>query len=163
MDVTLERIKAEDKPVLERLMELYLYEFSQFSGDDLDEDGRYGYRYLDAYWTEAGRFPYLIRADGKIAGFALVCPYCHYRQEADARSIGEFFIMLKYRGQGAGASAAAQVFDLHPGLWEVTFWNNNRPARAFWTKIITRYTNGDYTLCGTEKDREQGFLFNNGG
>ena len=66
-----------------------------------------------------GRFPYLIRVDGKIAGFALICPHCDYREEADARCFGEFFVMLKYRRMGVGKQVATQLFDLHRGHWEV--------------------------------------------
>lgn len=83
-------------------MELYNYEFSVFSNDDISEYGYYGYGHIDDYWNEEGRFPYLIRVDGKIAGFALICPHCNYRKEENARSIGEFFVMLKYRRRGSG-------------------------------------------------------------
>ena len=61
-----------DKPVLGQLLELYLHDFSVFTNDDVDAAGRFGYEYLDAYWSEAGRVPFLFRVDGRWAGFALV-------------------------------------------------------------------------------------------
>src|SRR5215831_16212028 len=43
-----------DKPVVAQLSELYLHDFSVFTDDDVDAGGRFGYRYLDAYWIEPG-------------------------------------------------------------------------------------------------------------
>lgn len=45
---------VDDKPVVRRLLELYLHDFSEFSGQDLNDHGEYGYRYLDHYWTDPG-------------------------------------------------------------------------------------------------------------
>ena len=115
MDITLHLMSVDEKALLIRMMELYNYEFSAFSNDDINEYGFYGYDHIDDYWNEKGRFPYLIRVDGKIAGFALICPHCDYREEADARCFGEFFVMLKYRRMGVGKQVATQLFDLHRG------------------------------------------------
>ncbi len=161
MQVTLQLMKEEEKSLLVRLMELYLYEFTAYSGEDINEYGCYGYSHIDDYWNEAGRFPYLIRVDGKIAGFALVCPHCDYREEKEAQAVGEFFVMLKYRRKGVGSQAAVQLFDRHPGLWEVCYWQNNRPASVFWKNVVEAYTDGHYSICGTEKDMQIGFLFQN--
>ena len=90
MNITLYLMSVGEKALLIRLIELYNYEFSAFSNDDINEYGYYGYDHIDDYWNEEGRFPYLIRV-GKIAGFALICPCCDYRKEVDARCFGEFF------------------------------------------------------------------------
>ena len=161
MKISLHLMKIEEKPLLARLMELYEYEFSVYSDEDISEYGCYGYSHIDDYWNEEGRFPYLIRVDGKIAGFALVCPHCDYRKEEGAQCVGEFFVMLKYRRMGVGLEAAAQLFDRHPGLWEVCWWNNNLPARSFWQKAVERYTGGHYEICGTEQEKQMGVTFQN--
>ena len=161
MEPTLHLMTVDEKPLLVRLMELYLYEFSQYSGDDVSEFGTYGYAHIDDYWNEEGRFPYLIRVDGKIAGFALICPHCDYRTEKDARCFGEFFVMRKYRGQGVGLKVATRLFDRHRGPWEICYWQNNVPASRFWKKVVERYTNGQYEACGAESDRQIGFTFEN--
>ena len=111
--------------------------------------------------NEEGRFPYLIRVDGKIAGFALICPHCNYRKEDDARCIGEFFVMLKYRRKGIGLKVATQLFDMHPGLWEICYWRNNLSASQFWKRVIEKYTDNCYQICGTEDDTQIGFIFEN--
>ena len=159
MDIELHLMSIDEKSLLVRLMELYNYEFSQYSGDDINEFGYYGYEHIDDYWNEKGRYPYLIRADGKIAGFALICPHCDFRDEEDAKCIGEFFVMLKYRRFGIGKKAAAMLFDKHPGIWEVTYWNNNIPAGKFWKDVISSYTGGDLRVCGN--DKQTGLLFEN--
>lgn len=162
MDITLHPMPVAEKVLLIRLMELYLYDFSEFSQDDINEYGYYGYDHIDDYWNEEGRFPYLIRVDGKIAGFALICPHCRDRKEEDARCIGEFFVMRKYRRMGVGKRAAMQLFDLHRGCWEVCYWKSNVPAGVFWKNVVEAYTNGQYRTCGTEHSHEMGFIFENG-
>lgn len=159
MDIVLHHMGVEEKMLLIQLMELYNYEFSEFSNDDVNEYGYYGYDHIDDYWNEEGRFPYLIRVDGKIAGFALVCPHCEYREEEGARCIGEFFIMLKYRRQGIGKKVAMQLFDKHRGFWEVCYWKNNVPAGEFWKRVVEEYTCGQYQVCGKEGSHNLGFIF----
>ena len=161
MEIALQRMDIEEKLLLVRLMELYNYEFSIYSNEDINEYGHYGYGHIDDYWEEDGRFPYLIRVDGKIAGFALICPHCDYRKEEGARCIGEFFVMLKYRRRGIGRKAATQLFDMHRGLWEVCCWTNNLPASKFWEKVVEKYTDNHYRICGTESDKRVGFIFEN--
>ncbi len=154
-------MQAEEKPLLTRLLELYSYEFSVYSNDDIDERGYYGYDHLDDYWEEEGRFPYLIRTNGKIAGFALICPHCDYRKEKGAHAIGEFFVMLKYRRMGVGTKVAMELFERHRGLWEVCYWRNNLPASRFWKKVVGQYTKDNYKICGSESNIKIGFTFEN--
>ena len=90
-----------------------------------------------------------------------ICPHCNYRQEKDARCIGEFFVMLKYRRMGIGLKVATQLFDEHRGSWEVCYLRNNLPAGKFWKKVVEEYTNNHYKICGTENDTQIGFTFEN--
>ena len=152
-------MRVDEKVLLARFMELYSYEFSAYTGDDINEYGCYGYDHIDDYWNEEGRFPYLIRVDGKIAGFALICPHCDYLKEAGARCIGEFFVMLKYRRKGVGAAAATQLFEKHRGAWEICYLRNNLPASKFRKNVVEKYTNNNYKICGSEDDKKIGFTF----
>lgn len=131
MDVRIEPILLEQKSVFVQLMELCNYDFSIYFGDDINEYGYYGYDRIDDYWNEAGRFPYFIRVDGKLAGFVLVRSCCEYNAMETPHSIAEFFVVQKYRRRGVGRQAAIQTFDLHRGGWEVAQWANNVPAQAF--------------------------------
>ncbi|BAZ51756.1 hypothetical protein NIES4103_44140 [Nostoc sp. NIES-4103] len=60
-----------DKPLIQRMMELYQYDFSEIEGTDLNKHGYFGYPYLDYYWVEADRYPFIVQVDEKLAGFVL--------------------------------------------------------------------------------------------
>jgi predicted acetyltransferase len=127
-------VPIEDKPVLANLLELYMHDFSEFTGWDISEHGLYGYRYLDHYWTESGRHPFLVRVNGQLAGFALVTILV-----LDERSeiwMSEFFILRKYRRQGIGEAVARQLFDQFPGQWSVAQMDRNVAAQRFWRALI---------------------------
>lgn len=150
-----------DKPILRQLLELYQYDFSEFDGTDVGPHGVYDYRYLDHYWTEPYRHPYLIRVAGQLAGFALVNR--HNVSGEDCRSIAEFFVMRKYRGQGIGEYAATYIFGLWPGRWEVAQIASHPGSSAFWRKVIRRYTCGEFEERQAEWGGQHGLvqLFNN--
>lgn len=62
--VALEQVSATRRHVLDALMQLYLHDFSEHAPlgsthGEMDEEGRFAYAYLDAYWQEAGRMPFL--------------------------------------------------------------------------------------------------------
>lgn len=136
----------EQKNILQNLMELYQYDFSEFESEDVNEDGLYGYKYLDFYWTVPGHFPFLIKFNGKIAGFALVrkvTSVCSYH--STYYKISEFFILRKYRKEGIGREAAFYLFDLFPGTWEIAELETNIPAQKFWRKVISEYTGSNYS------------------
>lgn len=137
--------KETQKSVLRQLIELYEHDFSEITGDDVDEHGFFGYTYLDHYWTEKTRHPFFIKADGRFAGFVLVNMYCKYTTSECAHSIAEFFVMRKYRRKNVGKTAAKQIFDLFAGGWEVRVLNVNKPALPFWQNVIAEYTGGNYT------------------
>jgi predicted acetyltransferase len=104
----------------------------------------YGYKYLDPYWTEEGRHPFIMYIDGNIVGFVLIRSYYVSDLKDYVYSIAEFFVMKKYRKQGVGKKVAFQMFNLFPGVWEVAEIEENRPAQAFWRKIIHAFTQGDF-------------------
>lgn len=150
MTVTLDPIRIEQKPVLTQMMELFAYDFSEFSGKDISEYGYYGYAHIDDYWNEAGRYPFFIRVDGKLAGLALIRSCCEYTDLPHPHCIAECFVLRKYRRQGVGRAAARQVFDRFPGGWEVSALLNNHAARAFWESVIRDCTGGNYTALTTQ-------------
>ena len=143
-DFTLTPASLDLKPVLENLMHLYLYDFTDYTGDDTDAQGRFIDENLERYWVEPGRFAFLFQVDGKYAGFGLVREISKPAETPRTCSIAEYFIMRKYRRQGIGKRAAWQIFDRFPGHWVVEEMANNLPAQRFWRKIIAEYTGGNY-------------------
>ena len=132
----------DEKPILRQLLELYEYDFSEFEGTEIGLHGFFGYKYLDHYWTEPDRYPYLIRVNDHLAGFVLVNR--HGASSEDRWSIAEFFVMRKYRNLGIGAFAAAFIFDLRPGKWEVSQSAAHPASTVFWRKVIRSYTSGQF-------------------
>jgi predicted acetyltransferase len=147
MDIQILPVPVEQAGVLENLMYLYLYDFSEFTGDEVDEQGLFTDEHLHLYWIEPGRYPFLIQVDGMHAGFVLVRRLPTEGEgvsNSPAHSIAEFFILRKYRRQKIGQQAAWSIFDRFPGRWLVGEISENLPAQAFWRKIIGEYTGGNY-------------------
>lgn len=117
----------ESAETIGRLLQLYLYEMSDHDGREIGEDGMYAYPYFSVYWTEPERTPLLIRADGRLAGFAFV------REVAPGvRDMAEFFVLKGWRRRGVGRSAARQVLGRHRGPWEIRFFPGNAAGAALW-------------------------------
>jgi predicted acetyltransferase len=130
VDVDVVRAELADKEVLRQLLEFNAYEFARLSHDAvLNEHGRFGYSWLDHYWTEPMRYPFLIRVRGQIGGMVLVTG-------TDPRSIAEFLVMPQYRRTGVGLAAARYVFDLFGGAWSVHEVPGSDAAVAFWRRAI---------------------------
>jgi predicted acetyltransferase len=146
MNIKIEKTSIEQKIVLKNLLELYKYDFSEYDPEDVNEQGEYGYKYFDNYWTEPERFPFLIKVDEKYAGFALVRKKYQGNKSGEfCYSMAEFFVMKKYRKSGVGKQTAFYLFDLFLGKWEVAQIKENIPAQKFWIKVISDYTNKNYT------------------
>jgi len=140
--------------IVRNLFPLYIHDLSEFMRWDAPDDGLFvASDLLVQYWGREPQdsrfhwpddlrgFPFLIRADGKLAGFALIR---EIGKDPPSLDVGEFFIMRKYRGGGVGKEVAHRVFDMFPGRWQVRELLENTPAQAFWRRIIDEYTGGDY-------------------
>jgi len=144
LDFLLIPAPLELKPVLQNLMHLYLYDFTEYTGEDVDEQGRFIDEHLDLYWIEPTRYPFLVLVAGKYAGFVLVRVSSAPGDTHPTHSIAEFFILKKYRRQKLGQRVAWQIFDRFPGRWLVEEVPENLPAQRFWRKLIGEYTGGKF-------------------
>lgn len=130
VDVTVVPASQSERDVVGQLLELNAYEFSRLDRRAIGSDGRYGYRYLDAYWSEPDRFPYLVRAGRELAGLALVS------RIGSVMHMSEFLILPRFRRAGVGTAAAGQVFAKHPGSWQVRQLAGHDQATNFWRRAI---------------------------
>jgi predicted acetyltransferase len=140
---TIEVATPGQRVALENLFQLYVHDFSEqwvgTSRGELGEDGRFPpYPHLDSYWREEGRVPLLIRADGRLAGFALLNRFARLRPDPD-HAVAEFFVVRKHRRTGVGRAAAHAIFDRYPGLWEAAVARKNVAALAFWRRAISAH------------------------
>ena len=131
MEVEIVEIKEEEKEVLLNLIEKYLYEFSQWEKTDVNVEGNYGYEYLDCYFEEENRYPYFIKVDGKLAGFAMISDYPEVPEETTDYCLSEFFMMYKYRRGGVGRKAVNSVLDKHHGKWQLKRHPHNTVSVKF--------------------------------
>jgi predicted acetyltransferase len=134
----------ESQQVIANLMQFYMYDFSGFTGSDVEPNGLFAeYPHLEDYWKgDNHRFPYIILGDGIFIGFVLV--RLIETEEKTYFSIAEFFVMQMYRRQGIGRIVVNLVLDLHRGAWEVFQMEVNKPAQEFWRQIVREYTRGKF-------------------
>jgi predicted acetyltransferase len=143
--IAIAKANMDDKPIIRNLLQLYLYDFSEFDMEDVDDHGLYEYYlYLDHYWTEEGRYPFLIRVEDNLAGFVFVRQVGITGSGENIYSIAEFFVMKKYRRTGVGKQVAHRLFDMFSGIWKVGQIEGNHPAQVFWRKNISEYTKNDF-------------------
>ena len=148
-----------DKPVFRNMMQMYLYDTSEFNGKDPDRHGYYDYPDLDHYWTdtgrsEEGRIPILIQINDELAGFMLINRFSLlYPRDLSTRNLADFFIMRKWRGKRIGRVIVKEIFDMHPGHWEIRQEQANVKSQQFWRTVISEYTIGGYkeTLVSDEQ------------
>lgn len=139
MNVAVITAGPEQEPVLANLLELYAYDFSEFVDLTLGHDGRFGYKHLPLYWSERGRHAFIIKADNRLAGFALVRRGPGVYGDADVWDVAEFFILRGFRRQGVGSRAAWEIWSRLKGRWEVRVLERNQRAKEFWRRTASLF------------------------
>ncbi|GGG72257.1 GNAT family N-acetyltransferase [Paenibacillus radicis (ex Gao et al. 2016)] len=150
-----------DAYIIKNMYPLYLHDLSGHYGlipghtpnkHGIFEDGDHYITLNDQYdvqniWWEHSKslYPYLITADDRPAGFALIAtpPYCS--QGVDY-FVSDFFILQPFRGNGVAEYAIRTIFERFTGKWEV-FTNpsqRNVIGQKFWRRTVSHYTKGNY-------------------
>jgi predicted acetyltransferase len=160
MQLELVETTAALKPVLAALFAYYQYDFTEFTGEDVDDDGRFDAGEMIERYTrdDPQRHGFLLKIDGNWAGLTLLHRGASLFDDPEMMDIVEFFVMRKYRRSGAGESMARAMFDRFPGRWEVRELQNNLPAQAFWRAIIGRYTGDRLEERTFDDDRWHGVV-----
>ncbi len=122
-------LKAVDpvtRPVWDRLVHAYEYEFSLLTGKDPQPDGSIVPDTLLGgdiqgwiWWRE-----------DRPAGLAAVIDH------ADHREVAEFYVVPRWRRLGQGREQAAALFDTAPGRWVVKQLASATKAQVFWKKCL---------------------------
>ena len=157
--VTLHAVACEQAPVLENLLQLYAHDFSESVEIATDEAGRFAYSRLPLYWTEANRFPFLVKVDGLIAGFVLVSRGSLISGDPQVWDMAEFFVMRRYRRRGIGAALAHEVWRRFPGRWEVRVHECTKPAMQFWAAAINAFAGSSASVGFVDDGGAQRRLF----
>ena len=136
--------EEKDKEIILNLMQLYTYELSFFEDDttnfNLLDNGLYALsRYVELYWKEKKRHPYILKSDGKLVGFVL-----KRFNENNMNEIAEIFVLNRYRKLGAGTFMANEMFKRYKGKWEIRTLLKNKRAQAFWRNVIKEASGDNY-------------------
>jgi predicted acetyltransferase len=149
----------EQEPILANLLELYIYDFSEFMDVQLRADGRFGYERLPLYWKEPNHYPFLITVNGDLAGFVFVRRGSQISGDEDIWDVAEFFVVRGYRRLRVGMKAAHEVWKKFPGKWEVRVINRNQRAQKFWPRAIEEFLGKTIAPIPFEKNGEGWYLF----
>src|SRR4051812_27814872 len=103
MIVLLEPIAKAQSEVLQNLFELYAHDFSEHVPLDLKPTGRFEIDVGDRWWTE-GHYPFFIRCDQQLCGFALVRRGSLVTGATDVMDVAEFFVVRGVRRRKVGAA-----------------------------------------------------------
>jgi predicted acetyltransferase len=153
-EVSVRPATEDDRPVVVALAQLYMHDLSAVEDWELDETGRFGVRCLTGCWPEPGevtdvaRHPFLIRADDRIAGFAVVDGVSRVTGDRTVTDMAEFFVVRRWRRHGVGRTAAHQLVAAFPGRWEIRPFPGYPPAAAFWRRVSAELA-GDGVRTGT--------------
>lgn len=150
-------VPLEQKNLVVNLMQFYLYDFTEFVAVERDPDGRFCYPYLNHYWQEPDRHPFLITVDGEHAGFALVREVLNPETNEHAFDMAEFFVMKMFRRQNIGNEAVQTLCSTLQGTWLIRVMGNNHRAYHFWQSALQRY---DTTHTSESPGADHLFTFN---
>ncbi len=145
MKVELKSAENADREIITNLWQYYIYDMAGYSGWPASSKGLYGEdtSFLDEYWDSDNHYPYLIFCDRELAGFSLLRQYPY---ENGLNDVGQFFIISRFKGSGAGREAFNLSVSRHPGKWLTRVLCENRGAFKFWTTVIREITGNSFTV-----------------
>ena len=134
------RADQSSDSTLRNLFEFYLHDLAEWFKFDQRSDGRYT-QSTDRYWR-GGHEVHLLYAEEIPVGFGLVGPA---EDSLQAKDMDEFFVVRRHRRGGIGREFAGHIWRLHPGPWLVRVFQANKPALPFWRKVISEFTESNYS------------------
>ncbi len=154
-------LKAADSyEFVANLFQYYIYDVSEFMGWPPNENGCFviddSVTGLSDYWNKSDHFPYLIFADGEVAGFSLVRKFPDTVDEFD---MGQFFILRKFKRKGVGQKAFMLTVQKHQGDWLTRVLPDNISAKKFWEKVVYKVACGKVEISSElYKNRQMNFI-----
>jgi predicted acetyltransferase len=99
--------RGADRHIFARMPDNYLAELAAHRERDVGATDSRNYPYLDAYFSERGRYPFVIRRQGAVAGFSFI------RGPASTGrvwEVAEFYVVPCSRCPGIGKAALASIW-----------------------------------------------------
>ena len=134
-ELRLRVVKAsrDDAPLLDNLLALYAYDFSEMLALEISADGSY---VPDGWSWSAEDHVWLLYVDDRPAGFAVATRGSLIDGRPDVWDMREFFILRRHRRAGAGLHLARAVWEQLPGVWDVRVIEPNVAALGFWRRAV---------------------------
>lgn len=136
--VTLRPATVADADVLFHLMQLYYFEASTWSGEDLSAKGLYDCSRVDvqASLAQDPDWARLLWIGDALCGFVLV-------DEVEFRGariceLADLFIVPKYRRKGFAGQVVSALVRPGAGQWLLATFRQDHQAYAFWTRNLPR-------------------------
>jgi predicted acetyltransferase len=126
----LRAITAADRPVIERLWQLYSHDMSEVRGTLPNPEGMFKAGRLPTYFDDPDACGYLVSYGDAPAGFAFVTGLTGGR-----KAMGDFFVVRAARRKRVGHEVARELLGRHPGSWEIGFQAENDGAPEFWRRV----------------------------
>ncbi|MBD7969205.1 GNAT family N-acetyltransferase [Paenibacillus gallinarum] len=157
MNVAIMKAALSDRTLIENLLQLYVYDFTEYTDASIGENGVYQIMPdFESYWSdESSQQAYVIKANGEIAGFMMT------KEKDETQSdhvLSHFFILRKFRRMGVGRKAAACLLKGSDRAWELCQLEGNIPAQKFWDQIIDEVSYGEVKIKRENGRRYQNFI-----
>ena len=137
-NMSLRAIAPGEEGTLARLFQLYCYDNSGWSGEDVLADGRYDAcdAGLAEYVHAPGHGAAWIEVDGALAGFYLT--EAGMAGATPVQEFSDFFILKKYRRRGLALEVVRRVLLGSDMTWLVAMFRADAAANAFWQQAFAR-------------------------
>ena len=136
-EVAVRQASVTDREELEILLDRYLAELSQYRENAAGATSAAEYPYFELYWSNADRFPFAIRVNETVVGFALIRRL--KENSVVVFQVAEFFVFPGCRRRGIGSMAIASIWKQLPGSWELQVIRGNDSAFRFWRDCVSRH------------------------
>jgi predicted acetyltransferase len=142
------RQSKSDRQWIESVYRDYLNDLAPLGTGVFPALTEFGHREPDqlaSWFADSSAHLLTILQDDKPVGFAMVRTglVLPGRERADF-SMAEFFIARTWRRRGAGQEAVRLICDRFAGRWHIMEYLRNPGAVAFWRRVVSAYTRGDY-------------------
>ncbi len=137
-NMTLRAVAPGEEGALAQLFQLYCYDNTAWSGEDVLADGRYDVcdAGLAEYVHADGHTAVWIEVDGALAGFFLTEP--GLAGTVPVQEFSDFFILKKYRRRGLALEVVRRVLLGSDTTWLVAMFHDDLHANAFWRQAFAR-------------------------
>lgn len=141
--IELHEAQRDELECIENMMQFYTYDLSEWLPLKFGEHGFFSIQPEADYWRKQSTRPFLIKAEGELAGFVTIDNQAHF--EDTQYNIGYLFVSRRYRGRGIAAFVVSELLRTLPGQWQILHLDANQPARSFWARTIPLITQGEFT------------------